>query len=303
MIVRWPGGIEPDTTSDRVVNTLDLAPTVLSLAGVPVPYHMQGMAFLGEQEAPPREYAFATRDRYDESYDMIRAARDKRFKYIRHYRPELPYLLWIPYRNRHPILEEMWRLHMAGELEGAQKLMFEPRPVEELYDTEEDPWEINNLAGDPDYLPELQRMREALDDWRAAVGDMGEIDEAEMVRGWYPDAEVAKDKDINQGISGGWSPPGGRPQTAPPVFIPISEADYGRDAVTEGIFPDPCLVQIHTPTQGASIAWTTEEGEDAHWNLYTEPLRMEPGTTTLRARAVRIGYEHSEETSAAITVE
>jgi hypothetical protein len=302
MIVRWPGGLEPDTTSDRLINTLDLAPTVLSLAGVPVPWHMQGVAFLGEQEGPPRDYAFAARDRYDESYDMIRAARDKRFKYIRHYHPELPYLLWIPYRNRHPILQEMWRLHMAGELEGAERLMFEPRPVEELYDTEEDPWEINNLAGDPAYLPELQRMRDALDDWRAEVGDMGEIDEAEMVKSWYPDAELGqggRDEEDH------WAPAGGRPRTASPIFIPISEGGYGREAFTEGTFPEPCLVQLHCATQGASIAWTTEEGhiDEVHWNLYTEPLRMEPGTTTLRARAVRIGHKHSEESVATITVE
>ena len=98
--------------------------------------------------------------------ECVRAARDCRFKYIRHYRPDLPYLLWIPYRNRHPILQEMWRLHMAGELEGPQALMFQPRPAEELYDTQADPFEIDNLAGDPACRPDPRKLTIQLDELR-----------------------------------------------------------------------------------------------------------------------------------------
>ena len=118
MIARWPGGLEPGSVSERLVSTVDLGPTVLSLAGVTIPGHMQGQAFLGDQEAPPRRYVYASRDRHDEAYDMVRAVRDRRYKYMRHFRPDLPYLLWIPYRNAHPILQEMWRLHVEGRLEG-----------------------------------------------------------------------------------------------------------------------------------------------------------------------------------------
>ena len=75
---------------------------------------------------------FATRDRFDESYDMMRAVLDKKFKYIRNFMTGNPYLLWIPYRNRHPALQEMWRLHLAGELEGPKNVMFQKRPIEEL---------------------------------------------------------------------------------------------------------------------------------------------------------------------------
>ena len=89
MIVRWPGGLKPGSVSDRLVSTIDLGPTVLSLAGVPIPAHLQGRAFLGPAEAPPREYVYASRDRYDESYDYVRAVRDRRFKYIRNGRPEI----------------------------------------------------------------------------------------------------------------------------------------------------------------------------------------------------------------------
>ena len=285
MIVRWPGGLEPGTVSDRLVSTVDLGPTVLSLAGVENPWHMQGEAFLGAEADFPREYVFASRDRYDESYDMIRAARDKRYKYIRNYRPDLPYLLWIPYRNRHPILQEMWRLHMAGELEGPQEVMFQTsRPAEELYDTQNDPHELNNLAGDPNHEAELYRLRGALDDWCEKVGDMGEIPESEMVRQWYPD--------------------GIQPDTAPPVMVPICDECPGTDGSPEGgAFKGPLLLQLHCATQGASAAYTFEEGEDVRWQLYTGPLRLPEGKTTVRAKAIRIGYKESTERVGVFTVE
>jgi len=285
MIVRWPGRVEPGTVSDRLLSTIDLGPTVLSVAGLDIPRHMQGVAFLGDRAGPPREYVYMSRDRYDEAYDMMRAARDGRFKYIRNYRPDLPYLLWIPYRNNHPIVQEMWRLYMAGELDGPQLLMFQRnRPVEELYDTEADPYEVRNLAGDPAHEPELSRMRGALDAWLDEVGDMGEIPEAEMVRRWYPDGE--------------------RPETAPPLFVPICEESPGREGAPDGgTFRGPVLLQMHCATQGASVGYTFDAGEDARWLLYTGPLRLPEGTTAVRARAVRIGYSESKESAASFTVE
>jgi hypothetical protein len=214
---------------------------------------------------------------------MIRAARDSRFKYIRHYHPEQPYLLWIPYRNRHPILQEMWRLHMAGELEGPQTLMFQPRPAEELYDTQADPWEAVNLVNDPDYTQDLARLRTALDAWIDEVGDMGRVPETEMVRQWYPD--------------------GVQPQTAAPVFVPICEESPGIEPRSEGgTFTAPVLLQFYSATQGASMAYTLQPGDEPRWLLYSHPLRLPVGQTTVRAKAIRIGYKESEESAATFTV-
>lgn len=285
MIVRWPGRIDPGTVSDDLVSTIDLGPTVLSITGLEIPSHLQGSAFLGTQASAPREYVFAARDRYDESYDMIRAVRDKQFKYIRHYRPELPYLLWIPYRNVHPILEEMWRLYAAGDLKGPELLMFQAnRPAEELYDTSNDKYELHNLAKDPLYQKQLKRLRDALDSWRNEVGDMGEIPESEMVRAWYPD--------------------GIQPDTAPPVLIPICESSPGVEAAPNGgTFPEPLLLQLHCATQGASITYTTEQGNAPHWQLYTNPISLPIGKTTLRAKAIRIGYKESAGVSAVFLVQ
>ena len=284
MIVRWPGHLEPGSVTDQLVSTVDLGPTVLSLAGIQIPRHVQGRAFLGDQAAPPREYVYAHRDRQDELYDMVRVARDKRFKYMRHFYPQQPYFLWNPYRNTHPILQEIWRTYMAGELSGPQLLMLQSsRPVEELYDTQSDPWEINNLAADPAYRQELERLREALDDWRDEVGDMGEIPEAEMVRRWYPD--------------------GKQPETAAPVFVPICEEAPGTKAMLAGgAYTEPVLLQLHCATQGASIGYTFEDGDEPRWQLYGGVLRLPVGETTVRAKAIRIGYKESPERVGTFTV-
>ena len=153
-----------------------------------------------------REYIFATRDRLDLSYHMLRAVRDKRYKYIRNYYPENPYLLWDPVRNSHPVMQEMWRLHAEGKLEGDQLVMFQsPRPTEELYDVENDPYELNNLAENEAHTNVLKRMRETLTAWQSEFGDMGNISEEQMVAKWYPN--------------------GTQPQTASPLFIPINASN------------------------------------------------------------------------------
>ena len=275
LIVRWNGELSPGSVSDQMVSLIDLGPTVLSLCEVQVPLHLQGQPFLGPHKVE-REYIFATRDRYDESYDMVRAVRDKKYKYIRNYYPEKPYLLWIPYRNRHPVMQEMWRLQAAGKLEGDQSVMFRSRPAEELYDVENDKYELNNLAADTTHTAVLNRMRNALAEWQSEFGDMGDIPEEQMVAMWHPD--------------------GTQPQTASPIFIPINESSPGTvPADADGEWEAPLLLQLHCSTQGASIAYTTEQGENARWRLYTEPIRIPKGETTVRTVAIRIGYKESEE--------
>lgn len=285
LIIRWPGGLTPGSINEDLVSTVDLGPTVLSLAGVPVPAHMQGRAFLGDQAQEPRHYVFASRDRYDESYDMVRAARDARFKYIRNFYPQLPYLLWIPYRNRHPILQELWRLHGEGALEGPQTLLMQgSRPVEELYDTEADPWETTNLADDPKYAADLKRLRGALSEWRSEVGDLGEMSELEMVRRWYPE--------------------GTQPGTAAPIFVPICETSTGvTPSSAGGSFPAPFRLQLYCATQGASIAWAFEDDPEDRWRLYGAPIELKPGTHRVRAKAVRIGYAESAVSTGTFVIE
>lgn len=179
LIVRWPAVLKEGEVNDDLVALLDLGPTMLSIAQVKPPAHMQGRAFLGEHKAPPRQYVFAARDRMDEAYDLIRAVRDKRYKYIRNYEPLRSRGQAIAYMDMMPTMQEMRRLHAAGELSGPRMQYFEPtKPLEELYDTHSDPHEVNNLAGDPAHAEALARLRAAHEQWQVETGDVGFIPEA-----------------------------------------------------------------------------------------------------------------------------
>lgn len=276
MIVRWAGHIKPSSVNDDLISSIDFGPTVLSLAEVTIPMHMQGRAFLGSQAEPPREYVFSARDRFDESYDMVRSVRDKKYRYIRNFYPEKPYIIWVPYRNRGPAMQEMLRLHTEGKLEGPQKIWFsDKRPPEELYDCEADLHQINNLADDSAHSDVLKHMREVLDEWRRDTNDMGDIPELEMVNRMWPG--------------------GVQPETAKPKFIPNAPSNRGTSSQNSGEFTGPMTVSIYCATQGASIAYTTETGKNPRYELYTGPIRLPEGTTILRAKAIRYGYKESEE--------
>ena len=236
LIVRWPGTIEPGTVSDDLVSTMDLGPTVLSMCGVEVPRHLHGRPFLGPDAHGGHDYVFVSRDRYDEMYDMVRASRDQRYKYIRHYDPARPYMMWNSFRNNHPIMQEMWRLHATGELEGPPaQTMATKRPAEELYDTEADPHEIENLAGDPAYREVLERHRDALEQWQRDVGDLGMVPEDMMVAQMWPG--------------------GVQPITDAPKFIVLGAEHHGTEASPEGgTFKGPVVLQMQSSTQERPLA-------------------------------------------------
>ncbi|NQT53641.1 sulfatase, partial [bacterium] len=176
-----PDALKPGTSTDELVSFIDFAPTMLSLCGVKVPDHMQGQAVLGPQRATPREYIYGARDRVDESIDVIRCVRDKRWQYIRNFLPHLPRSLDVNYMNQMPTMKEMRRLFAEGKLKGPQLQYFErPKPIEELYDTQADPHEVNSLAADPKHKATLDRLRAALFAWMKSTGDFGMLPEPEF---------------------------------------------------------------------------------------------------------------------------
>lgn len=143
---------------DDLVCFLDLAPTVLSLAGVKRPAHLQGQVFLGPERSADRQYIYAARDRMDETLDIIRM-HNKQFKYIRNYLPERTQSQDIAYMNEMPTMKEWRRLAAAGKLVFPQTTFFAPtKPVEELYDTQTDPHEVHNLAALPEHKATLERL-------------------------------------------------------------------------------------------------------------------------------------------------
>jgi arylsulfatase A-like enzyme len=167
MIIRFPDKKLAGTWNDELVSFVDFAPTALSIGGVPVPDYIQGQAFLGDQKAnTPRKYIYAARDRMDSEYDIVRAVKDKRYKYIRNYQPDKPVMQDIQYRLNMDMMNELIKLNKEGKLNEAQSLWFrKSKPVEELYDTEQDPFELKNLADDPKLKDKLAELRQAHEQW------------------------------------------------------------------------------------------------------------------------------------------
>ena len=146
-----------------------------------IPEYMQGEAFLGSQAAPPRDCVYLFRGRMDERYDMMRAVRDKRFKYIRNYMPHRVYAQHLNYLWRMPAMQSWQKLRDEGKLTGPQRYFFSEKPMEELYDTHADPHEVNNLAANPEYHDVLLRMRETERNWVMEIRDPGFLAEGDMV--------------------------------------------------------------------------------------------------------------------------
>ena len=192
LIIRWPGKLKAGSVNEDLVCFLDFAPTMLRLAGAEIPSHLHGRvlppvevvmtANSRQPSANGREFIFGHRDRMDETYDLIRSARDTRFKYLRNYAPVRSYAQNITYMNQMPTMREWRRLNEEGKLTGAPALHFrETKPIEELFDTEADPHEIVNLADQPEHAETLKRMRAALERWQEEIGDSGMIPEPLLV--------------------------------------------------------------------------------------------------------------------------
>lgn len=170
-VVRGPG-LQPSTRTD-VIEHIDLGATSLALAGLEIPPVMQSRDILAS-DYQPREFAFSARDRCDETVDRMRCVRSERFKYIRNFLPERPYLQPNRYKDNKPIVKTMRQLFADGLLNPAQaRIMAASRPEEELYDLHADPFELNNLAGQPEFAEVQNSMRTALADWIKHTGDRG----------------------------------------------------------------------------------------------------------------------------------
>jgi N-sulfoglucosamine sulfohydrolase len=284
LMIRWPKGLgptfAPGSVSDELVSFVDLAPTVLAAAGVEIPAHLPGRVLVGPRAGRAPAFVFAARDRMDIEYDMMRSARDARFLYVRNFSPELPYAGHIVYRNQSAIMQEWFRLQAAGKLTGPPALwMRTSRPAEELYDTRADPHQIDNLSADPAHRATLERMRSAVTEWMARSVDQGLVNEPEMIQRMWPG--------------------GVQPETAQPYIVSRRASD--RPARQESMTIEaPTEVVIYVPTQGASIGYTTEDGPNPRWRLYSGPIRVDV-SMTLRAKAIRYGYKESMEARTVFT--
>jgi arylsulfatase A-like enzyme len=276
LIVYWPealrpADVEPGSTDEQLVSFVDLAPTILGLAGVEAPDTMVGRVFTGSSpSSPPRSYVYAAKDRIDEVEGRERAVRDARFKYIRNFHAGEPGARRVKFRDHLAMMEELWSLHAEGRLEEAAARWFAPRPAEELYDTLNDPHEIHDLASDPAHARVLGRLRGALDAWLERTSDLGASPEDEMAERFWPG--------------------GAQPATQPPR-IELSPSGEGRARVT-----------LKPGTPGASIGYRVRPATGARseaWRVYAGPFEAQ-SYSRIEAKAVRYGWSESMLVSARV---
>jgi N-sulfoglucosamine sulfohydrolase len=297
LIVRWPGRIAPGGVRHDLVYLMDLAPTVLTVAGLPVPDHMHARPLFdaaGRPVGEPRACVVGHRDRMDEAEDTARTVRDARFRYIRNYHPDRPYAQHQGYADSFSAWRELRRLRFEESVlhgQGLEPSLLTPaqrrflattKPAEELYDLHADPHEVDNLADDPRYAAELKRLRGELRRWHRTYQDLGLVPEAELIAGWRPEGRLQV--------------------TAPPSV-----------RITGGLIAADC------PTPGASIAWTADppgpepppddpltrhrdivgdpDTGGRRWHLYSAPVAV-PDAATLWFRAHRLGYRASADVPA-----
>ena len=258
MIMRWPDKLKAGTVREDLVSVLDLPPTMLEVAGIEVPRYMQGRVLIGDSVGEEPSYLFFHRDRMDEAFELQRAARDRRWKYIRNYELHTPYSQHIDYMDMMPAMQDWRRLAAADRLVGGQKNWFiTPKPIEELYDTANDPWELNNLASRPQYTERLNRMRRATESWQQSIGDSGMVPEAVLMEEMKPGGET--------------------PETQSPTI-----------AVSGGMISLDCV------SDGASIVFQTQQGDSwSDWMLYNKSFEAPETASRLRAKACRLGFRSS----------
>ena len=187
LIIRWPKRFPappqcaPGAVDDRLISLLDLTATTLAIAGVPRPVPMQGRNLLGADADPPRAFAFAARDRIDETVQRIRSVHDPRYHYIRTFTPGPTFASLNRYKEKcFPVMALMRELHASGRLTGPPRELLERRgPCEELYDLQTDPHEIHDLIAsrEREHVVALTRLRAALETWMTETGDRGAIPE------------------------------------------------------------------------------------------------------------------------------
>ncbi|WP_244526803.1 sulfatase-like hydrolase/transferase [Pseudozobellia thermophila] len=258
LIIRFPNKQHAGTRNNELLSFVDFAPTLLSLIGAEPPQYMQGQAFLGKYRSKnERKYIHAAADRFDGFTDAIRAVRDSRFKYIRNYRPEQGYYLPVAYREQIPTMQELLRLRDAGKLNEAQLQWFrQKKPKEELFDCTVDPYELNNLAENPQYQEKLVELRTEMDRWLKEIGDVPDLPEKKLI------AKLWK---------GGHT----QPVTAAPEINVLN----GK-------------VAISCNTEGASIGYKIIDSNGKMpdpWSIYREPIALGENEKII-CQAYRIGF-------------
>ena len=196
---------------------------------------MQGKAQFGPYQVTEKsKFIYASSDRFDEQVDRLRAIRFGNLKYIRNFNLEISNAIPISYREQMPMMQQLNQLWEAQELELNAAAWFKvPKPIEELYDLEQDPYELKNLAGEIEFIDTLAFFRDCLDQWIVETQDLGEYSEKELINKWFPNGN-------------------------PRVLSPLSnKVEAGK-------------IYFNHSDEGATIVW--KKTKDSVWSIYSEPL-------------------------------
>ena len=175
---------------DGLVSFMDFAPTVLSLAGVEIPERMDGAPFLVKETDMDDRVVYGYGDRYDEFYAFNRCVRKGKYRYARNYQPSHPRSLFAYFRYRQAAFREWKDLYNEGKLSAAQQRFFLPMGAEELYDLENDPYELHNLASDPQYKKVVKQLRNTLNENLREKADLGFFPETVVLEEGIPAADA-----------------------------------------------------------------------------------------------------------------
>lgn len=224
-----PAGYTAGGVSDQLVAFVDLAPTLISLVGTEPLANMQGTAFAGPYAGEAKKYLFGYRGRMDERIDMVRSVTDGRYVYMKHFYPDRPYLKHIRFMFQTPTTAIWKKMFDEGKLNEVQAKVWKNKPFEELFDLQNDPDEVNNLAGDATHQEKLNELRTQLKSWMVDTKDMGLFPEAEMHRiadGRAPrDVAMSGDVDFAALADAAWDATNDQADTQ--VFVKLSQHQQG----------------------------------------------------------------------------
>lgn len=195
---KWrPAHLKPGDVDEQIISFIDIAPTILNMAGAEQPEFMIGNDFL-QEGGGGREYYFAAADRIEEAQERTRTVSDSKVKLIVNYR-DVPGYQFSGFRSGMPMMASLLEEHEAGNLNEEQEQFFKVRPREQFYDLGNDPYELNNVIDDPAYAEDVARLRSQLAKWQEEVADYGLIPEKELALQFWPDGiqPITEPSEIN----------------------------------------------------------------------------------------------------------
>lgn len=257
VIMRWPGKLAAGKSREDLVSLIDLTATTLSVAGISPPEYMHGRVLIGNEQEQEPEFIFFHRDRMDEAYEIQRGARGQNFRYIRNFEPEKTYAQGIDYMDEMPAMKAWRRLNAQKKLSPPQTNWFaKSKPIEELYDCDIDPHNIQNLAADSRFSSQLKKFGTATENWQLRIGDLGMVPEPVLM-------ETINSMKVT-------------------VVAPKIKIENGHLLL-------PC------ETGGASLTFRTKRsGRWSGWRLYPYRSQIESSMEQIEAKACRIGCGESK---------